>query len=439
MGKILPQGFSKIHQEREASTELREDYEASFDTRDTLDARHAIPSVIEVENAADAQLEATNKEGSLDLLTGVLGDLAKKRDEEEDEAAEDGSKTLLPGSTIEVGKDESDDEGSVSQENACKVEARERKENEASVRNEEDVLLKSWELDRRREDIDVECVVEEPLAEAEIMMDIVSEEEIQEAYAVIENSVSETNRSRIEIIQAVEQLSEKLDEENSHDDNVKSMTKEIDEDEKETDKKHDEEEVILRSRTLSGSSSPPCRLSDTFCDEIFSELSGTLDRPYPGLSTTSRNKPIISDLSKTFPETNAEHLLPKLPGENRVPEQYRNMSEVDEQNSMQESLLADSSLIPTSRIPDGQNFSKALSLSSSLVLKSSRTPPPSPISPSPPSDQSFSHTSASTEGEARSETLASAPQGCIFVEYTPLVLHLFAVHIQEFLGCLFPH
>merc|ERR1719430_647584 len=124
---------------------------------------------------------------------------------------------------MEVEKEESDDEASVTQEgtgpieDTCDIEARERKENEASVRNEEDVLLKSWELDRRREDIDLECVEEEHL-EAEIMTEDVSEEEIQEAYAVIENSVSETNRSRIEIIQAVEQLSEKLEEEEVHDD-----------------------------------------------------------------------------------------------------------------------------------------------------------------------------------------------------------------------------
>merc|ERR1719430_2154141 len=120
---------------------------------------------------------------------------------------------------MEVEKEESDDEASVTQEgtgpieDTCDIEARERKENEASVRNEEDVLLKSWELDRRREDIDVECAEEEHLVEAEIVTEVVSEEEIQEAYAVIENSVSETNRSRIEIIQAVEQLSEQLEEE----------------------------------------------------------------------------------------------------------------------------------------------------------------------------------------------------------------------------------
>ena len=379
---------------------MREDYEASFDTRDTLDARNDIPSVVEVETLADqdAQTDETNKEGSLDLLKVVLGDLAKKRDEEEDEATEDGSKTLLPGCTMEVEKEESDDEASVIQEGTrpvedeCDVEARKRKENEASARNEEDVLLKSWELDRRREDIDVECFEEEHLEAETMTEDVISEEEIQEAYAVIENSVTETNRSRLEIIQAVEQLSEKLEE----DDDFENLTNE-------------EDEVILRNRTLSGSSSPPCRLSDTFCDEIFSELSSTLDRPYPG------NKPILSDLSKTFPETNGEDLVPKLPGGNRVPEQDGNMSEAEEQNSIQESLQADS----TSRKTVSQNFAKALSLSSSLVLKSSKTPPPSPISPSPPSDQSFSLSSASTEGEARSETLASAPQGCIFRIYTP--------------------
>merc|ERR1712226_1709491 len=109
-------------------------------SRDTLDARNA--SVIEVENVADQ--DATNKEGSLDLLTGVLGDLAKKRDEEEDETTEDGSKTLLPGCTMGVDKEKSDDETSVTQERSpvedeCDVEARERKETE--IRNEEDVLL----------------------------------------------------------------------------------------------------------------------------------------------------------------------------------------------------------------------------------------------------------------------------------------------------------
>ena len=138
---------------------------------------------------------------------------------------------------------------------------------------------------------------------------------------------------------------------------------------------------------------------------------------YPGLPTTSRNNPIISDLSKTptFPESNAEDLVPRLPGVNRVPEQYGNKSEAQNQNSMQESLLADSSLFSNSRTSVGESFSEALSLSS-LVLKSSKTPPPSPISPSPP----FSHTSASTEGEARSETLDSAPQGCILYRiYAP--------------------
>ena len=392
---------------------MREDYEASFDTRDTLDARQAMPSVSEADRVAeqDTQIDPTSNGESLNLLTGVLGDLAKNKDEEED-----GSKTLLPGYTIEVGKEESDDEGTGTVDDMYEVEARERKEAEASVRNEEDVLLKSWELDRRREDIDVECVEEEHL-KAEMVTEDVSEEEIQEAYAVIENSVSETNRSRIEIIQAVEHLSEKLEEEEAHS-NDENMTKEIDGIEIEKDEEvNEEEEVILRSRTLSGSSSPPCRLSDTFCDEIFSELSGTLDRPYPGLSTTNRNNPIISDLSKTptFPETNPEDLFPRLPGENRVPEQYGNKSEAKNQDSMQESLMADSSLFSNSRTSVGESFSEALSVSS-LVLKSSKTPPPSPISPSMP----FSHTSASNEEEARSETLDSAPQGCILYRiYAP--------------------
>ena len=394
---------------------MREDYEASFDSRDTLDARNVIPNVLEVETLADqdAQTDETNKEGSLDLLKGVLGDLAKKRDEEEDEATEDGSKTLLPGCTMEAEKEESDDEASVTQEGTwpvedeCDVEARERKENEASARNEEDVLLKSWELDRRREDIDVECFEEEHLEAETMTEDVISEEEIQEAYAVIENSVTETNRSRIEIIQAVEQLSEKLEE----DDDFENLTNE-------------EDEVILRNRTLSGSSSPPCRLSDTFCDEIFSELSGTLDRTYPGLSTIKGHNPTAPDLAntQTFPNTNAEDLVSKLPIENRVPLQDRITSDCENQNSRLAPSLVDPSLISTSRVLDDQHLSETLSLSSSLLLNI-KTPPPSPssppISPSPTPDHFFSQTSS--EGETRSAvaTLASAPLFCCSSQSVP--------------------
>ena len=73
---------------------MREDYEASFDTRDTLEARDtSIPSMnqgIGKENLTD-QVKInlqTNREGSLDLLTGVMGDLAKQTDEAENEAME---------------------------------------------------------------------------------------------------------------------------------------------------------------------------------------------------------------------------------------------------------------------------------------------------------------------------------------------------------------
>ena len=404
---------------------MREDYEASFDTRDTLDARDtSIPSMnqgIGKENLTDQvriNLQ-TNREGSLDLLTGVMGDLAKQTDEAENEAMEDGSKTLLPGCSMESEQQEYIDEANVTQDEIVPFEkncAAERKENEANIRNEEDVLLKSWELDRRREDIDVECV-EEQLGAASAPEEV-SEEEIQEAYAVIENSVSKTNRSRVEIIQAVEQLSEKLEEEDlgNEDDNI---TKELYGDVMENDEavEVEKEEVVLRSRTLSGSSPPPCRLSDTFCDEIFSELSGTLDRTYPGLSTIKGHNPTAPDLAntQTFPNTNAEDLVSKLTIENRIPLQDRITSDCENQNSRLAPSLVDPSLISTSRVLDDQHLSETLSLSSSLLLNI-KTPPPSPssppISPSPTPDHFFSQTSS--EGETRSAvaTLASAPLFC---------------------------
>ena len=259
------------------------------------------------------------------------------------------------------------------------------REKEACLRREEDVLLKSWELDKRREDIKVEYIEENPIAADE---EAITEEEIEEAYAVIENSVSETNKSRMEIIQAVEDLSEKLERQLGPD----HLVKREDFDGKNencsgTSGKSEDEEVVLRRRTLSGSSTPPCRLSDTFCEEIFSELSGTLDRPLASKDNLSKSD--ITSIS-TFQPTNAdEHTVVHCVSE-KPPSKTEGA----------QAVLGQDSLMRTSEVPSDQNLSAAPS------MPSMSTSPPSSflVSLSPSSSQSLSHSSASPEGETLSDT-----------------------------------
>ena len=215
-----------------------------------------------------------------------------------------------------------------------------------------------------------------------------TEEEIEEAYAVIENSVSETNKSRMEIIQAVEDLSEKLERELGPD----HLVKREDFDGKNgncsgTSGKSEDEKVVLRRRTLSGSSTPPCRLSDTFCDEIFSELSGTLDRPLASKDKLSKSD--ITSIS-TFQPTDAdEHTVVHCVSE-KPPSKTEGA----------QAKLGQDSLMRTSEVPSDQNLSAAPS------MPSMSTSPPSSflVSLSPSSSQSLSHSSASPEGETLSDT-----------------------------------
>ena len=366
---------------------MREDYEASFDSTDTLDTRDI---AIRVSNPSQGVGEKDENiveasEECLDLLSGVLGDLEKKEDHAEDEKTDDQSKTLLPGCSLEIEKEETSSENILTEEGAEQTEDEVAvREKEASLRREEDVLLKSWELDRRREDIKVEYIEENPIAADEA----ISEEEIEEAYAVIENSVSETNKSRMEIIQAVEDLSEKLERELGPD----HVVKREDFDGKNgncsgTSGKSEDEEVVLRRRTLSGSSTPPCRLSDTFCEEIFSELSGTLDRPLASKDKLSKSD--ITSIS-TFQPTNAD--------DHKVVRCVSEKPPIKTEGA--QAVLGQDSLLRTSEVPSDQNLSAAPSMPS----MSSSLPSSFLVSLSPSPSQSLSHSSTSPEGETLSDT-----------------------------------
>ena len=366
---------------------MREDYEASFDSTDTLDTRDI---AIRVSNPGQGVEEKTEdivevSEECLDLLSGVLGDLEKKEDHTEDEKTDDQSKTLLPGCSLEIEKEETSSENILTEEGVEQTEDEVAvREKEASLRREEDVLLKSWELDRRREDIKVEYIEENPIAADEA----ITEEEIEEAYAVIENSVSETNKSRMEIIQAVEDLSEKLEREVCPDHVVKREDFDgRNENFSGIPGKSEDEEIVLRRRTLSGSSTPPCRLSDTFCDEIFSELSGTLDRPLASKDNLSKSD--ITSISTFQPKNADEHTVVHCVSEKPPSKTER-----------AQAMLGQDSLMRTSEVPSDQNLSAALSMPSmSTSLPSSFL-----VSLSPSSSQSLSHSSASPEGETLSDT-----------------------------------